>query len=202
MRATDADRDAVSAIVAAAASDGRLTLDEMHERLELVFAARTHGDLAVITADLEHVAPRNAPQPLSPPQPFLGLSSRTTAVAVFSGLERKGAWSVPAHMQVVAIMGGAEIDLTSAVFEQQHSFINVIAIMGGIEITAPPNVRVQSNVMAIFGGATNRADDGDGQFTVTLTGAVVMGGVDVRRPTNGRGGSALPGPPPPPLLPR
>ncbi len=252
MRATDADRDATSVIVAAATSDGRLTIEEMHERLERVFAARTHGDLAALTRDLVREAPYQAPTapyqppatpyqapatpyqaptapyqapaspyqpptsafqrpapayptPVSPYQPFSGIAGRTTAIAIFGGVERSGAWSVPGRLQVVAVMGGAQIDLTSAVFEQPYTTINVVTIMGGVEIIAPPHVRVVSNVVAILGGCSNRADDGAGAYVVHVTGTALFGGVDVRRPGAGTmpglpgqpsGPSAPPLPPP------
>ena len=192
MRATDADRDAAGAVVAAAVSDGRLTLDEMPDRLERVFAARTHGDLVAITRDL--ITPTrgmtaNAYATVPPPhtyQQFTGVGGRSTAVAIFGGVERTGAWSVPGHLHLVAVMGGAQIDLTDAVFEQPHTTINVVAIMGGVEITAPAHVRVQTNVMAILGGCSNRADDGAGHYVVHVTGIAIMGGVDIRRPQAGQ----------------
>ncbi|MDQ1714714.1 MAG: hypothetical protein QOC60_659 [Frankiaceae bacterium] len=200
MRATDADRDAAGAVVAAAASDGRLTLEELHERLERVFAARTHGELAAITRDLVAPARDLSAHPARTYQQFSGVGGRSTAVAIFGGIERKGSWSVPGHLQLVAVMGGAEIDLTDAVFERPRTTINVVAIMGGVEITAPAHVRVQSDVMAILGGCSNRADDGAGQYVVHVTGIAIMGGVDIRRP-KGRGQDPLSGPQPPAPLP-
>jgi len=52
MRAADADRDAVADRLRGAHADGRLTVEEFHERLDSAFAARTLGDLAALTADL------------------------------------------------------------------------------------------------------------------------------------------------------
>ena len=200
MRATDGDRDATSSIVAAAASDGRLTLEEMHERLERVFAARTHGDLAEITRDLVGASHTPARQPPRPLQPFSGTAGRSTSVTIFGGVERKGAWSVPGHLQLIAVMGGADIDFTDAVFQQAHTTINVIAIMGGVDITAPPHVRVESDVSGIMSGCDNRADDGPGQYVVRVTGLAIMGGVRIRR-TKGDQRGQLWGPPAPPLPP-
>ena len=52
LRASDADRDRVLALLAEAASDGRLTAEEHAERVQRAFAARTLGELAELTADL------------------------------------------------------------------------------------------------------------------------------------------------------
>lgn len=52
MRASDADRDRVLDVLCEAAVAGRLTLDELDERLGAVLAARTLGELAALIADL------------------------------------------------------------------------------------------------------------------------------------------------------
>jgi hypothetical protein len=52
LRIGDAERDAAAADLGEHYAAGRLTLDELHERLEAVFAAKTFGQLAGIMADL------------------------------------------------------------------------------------------------------------------------------------------------------
>jgi len=52
LRIGDAERDAAAADLGEHYAAGRLTLDELHERLESVFAARTYGQLARVMADL------------------------------------------------------------------------------------------------------------------------------------------------------
>jgi len=67
LRANDAQRDCVADVVRAAASDGRLHLDEIDSRLQLVYDAKTHGELAQVVADL--VSYRPAPPPMPPAVP-------------------------------------------------------------------------------------------------------------------------------------
>jgi Domain of unknown function (DUF1707) len=52
MRIGDAERDAAAADLGEHYAAGRLTLDELHERLDAVFAAKTVGQLTPIMADL------------------------------------------------------------------------------------------------------------------------------------------------------
>jgi Domain of unknown function (DUF1707) len=52
MRVGDAERDAAAADLGEHYTAGRLTLEELHERLEAVFAAKTFGQLARILSDL------------------------------------------------------------------------------------------------------------------------------------------------------
>jgi hypothetical protein len=52
LRASDADRDRLVAALQAHTAAGRLSLDEYSERVDQVFLARTHGELAAIVQDL------------------------------------------------------------------------------------------------------------------------------------------------------
>lgn len=52
IRVGDAEREAVAAQLREHYGDGRLTLDELNERLDRTFAARTHSDLSAVTTDL------------------------------------------------------------------------------------------------------------------------------------------------------
>jgi hypothetical protein len=52
MRAADADRERVVAVLQEAFAQGRITVDEFHERSDQAYAAKTLGDLVPLTADL------------------------------------------------------------------------------------------------------------------------------------------------------
>ena len=57
VRVGDADREAVAAQLRDHYADGRLTLDELNERLDQTFAAKTTADLTTVMRDLPY-APR------------------------------------------------------------------------------------------------------------------------------------------------
>ena len=61
MRASDADRETVRAVLADAYTDGRLTHDEYDERLSALFGSRTLGELPALVTDL--VLPDSPPAP-------------------------------------------------------------------------------------------------------------------------------------------
>src|SRR4051795_7924131 len=63
-RASDAEREEVAERLRDAAGAGRLEPDELEERLEAAYSARTVGELATLTADL----PKRSPEP-APPAP-------------------------------------------------------------------------------------------------------------------------------------
>ena len=62
LRVSDEDRERVAVTLRKNASDGRLSVDELSERLDRVYAARTVGDLQPVTSDLpaERTRPRGA----------------------------------------------------------------------------------------------------------------------------------------------
>lgn len=61
MRASDADRDKVAAILREHTAQGRITMDEFNERLEQLYQSKTYGELAKLTADLPDVDLRHRP---------------------------------------------------------------------------------------------------------------------------------------------
>jgi hypothetical protein len=75
LRASDADRERVAAVLRDAGGDGRLDLEELDERLQAAYAARTHADLEPLTADL---------QP-SPGMPVASAGSRQVGFSVKPG---------------------------------------------------------------------------------------------------------------------
>ena len=56
VRVGDADRDAVAAQLREHFADGRLTHEELNERFDQAFAARTKADLNTVLRDLPHAA--------------------------------------------------------------------------------------------------------------------------------------------------
>jgi uncharacterized membrane protein len=70
IRASDADRDHVTARLREHFAAGRLTSDELDERISAALNAKTHGELRQLMADLpEPAAPRaiQRPYPAAPP---------------------------------------------------------------------------------------------------------------------------------------
>ncbi len=80
----------------------------------------------------------------------------------------------------VVVMGGCEIDLTTARITDE-AVIDLLAFWGGIEIRVPPHWVIESNVMPLLGGIAVKATnprDGDGPRLI-LRGSAIMGGIEV-----------------------
>jgi hypothetical protein len=63
LRIGDTDREEGAASLREHYAQGRLSLEEFHERLDAVFAATTQGQLDRVTSDLPHVRTPSAPLP-------------------------------------------------------------------------------------------------------------------------------------------
>jgi Domain of unknown function (DUF1707) len=57
VRVSDTEREAVAAQLREHYAQGRLSLDELNERLDRAFASRTRADLDAVTSDLPYTAP-------------------------------------------------------------------------------------------------------------------------------------------------
>ncbi len=187
LRASDADRERVAEIVREAAGDGRLTMEELDERLDAVYAAKTYAELEPITQDLPQAGAAHAPIPASVPAGDLsrvgGEPSSHAAVAILGGFSRKGDWVVPKEFSAVAILGGGEIDLREARFAEPVVTIHAVTVLGGMEIIVPEDVTVEVTGVGIM-GAFEHIASGEGKPggpKIIVNGVAIMGAVEVMR---------------------
>jgi hypothetical protein len=187
LRASDADRERIADRLREAAADGRLTMDELDERLDAVYAAKTYAELAPITHDLPDGGPGYVPAP-SPPasgdvRQYGGDPSSHTAIAILGGFSRRGDWVVPKTFNAFMFMGGGEIDMRDARFADPEVSVHVVAIMGGCEITVPEDATVHVTGVGIM-GAFEHSVAGAGTAggpVIHVSGLALMGGVEVKR---------------------
>jgi Domain of unknown function (DUF1707)/Cell wall-active antibiotics response 4TMS YvqF len=183
LRASDSDRERVAKILHDAMAEGRLTVGELEERLDKVYAAKTIGELQPLTRDLPVPAAQTR-QLAVPSDRIGGRGTSSAAIAVMSGSERKGKWTVPPTFNAFALMGGVDIDLTEARFEDRHTTIQAFALMGGIDIIVPDDVTVHVTGIGFMGAFEDhaRVEGPEGAPVIKITGFAMMGGIDVKRP--------------------
>ena len=103
-------------------------------------------------------------------------------VAVLGGSARKGSWEPAAKLQVLALMGGVELDFREASLYEGDTVVEVLTIMGGVNIIVPPDVNVQASgtgLLGDFSTVSNHVDDADAPRLV-IKGIAIMGGVNVK----------------------
>ena len=194
LRISDAERHQVSEMLRDAAGDGRLTIDELDERIEAVYAAKTYADLVPVTVDLPGAAailPKAAftPAPTSAArvQPLGPGSSHsaTGSVAIFGGATRSGAWTVAEQYTALAVFGGVELDFRDATFTAAETTVYANCLFGGVEITVPDDVVVHVSGIPIFGGY-DHGNGGPDSYppdapVMHVKGLAIFGGVEVNR---------------------
>jgi predicted membrane protein len=85
--------------------------------------------------------------------------------------------------EVVAIMGGFEIDLRSADIAGDEATIDVFTLWGGIDFKVPEDWEVVVRGTPILGVFTNSArpkETGGARKRLVITGVAVMGGVEIK----------------------
>lgn len=186
LRISDADRHQVAEILREAAGEGRLDLDELDQRLEATYAARTYADLVPITFDLPSHPYQRAQVARPASADVVPGAMREQHFAIMSGLNRKGVWVVPEQFTLFAMMGGAELDLREAKFAAPEVVLTINAFMGGAQVIVGPNVRVQMEGTGIMGGYSGPsglvdAEVDDHSPVVRVRGVAIWGGVNVER---------------------
>ncbi|MEU1214087.1 DUF1707 domain-containing protein [Streptomyces sp. NPDC005791] len=182
IRASDADRDRIADILREAVAEGRLTAEEHAERVDLVYRAKTVGELEPLVRDLPVTG--GAPQAASPhgygPEGPVGPAENL--VAVFSGSTRRGRWRVGGRTNAFALFGSVEIDLTEALFGQRLTVINATSIFGSVEIKVPENISLRGSGTGVFGNfevVTLESADPEAPVVV-VNGYSVFGSVEAK----------------------
>lgn len=181
IRASDAEREGVMDALRDAAAVGRLTFEELADRIGAAGRARTRGELAVLTADL--------PPETAAEQALRATGSGSTSLArregrsaVFGDLRQAGPWRMPEHTRFATIFGDVDIDLREAVVPHGRVEIAASSTFGDITLLVPVGVVVDVRCRAGFGSIRQEAghEGPPGTPVVVLTGGTRFGDVRVR----------------------
>lgn len=146
LRASHEDRDAVIEVLRVAAGDGRLTADELDERLEIAFNARTYGELAKLTADLPATG-----RPLPAAAPVA--AKDVIKIETRSGHTVKdGRWVVPKRLELRVTSGHVRLDLTEAIITHPTLRIDAEVRSGHLRIITRPGISVDTDDVQVRSG--------------------------------------------------
>jgi hypothetical protein len=169
----------VVTVLAQAAGDGRISLDEHAERTQRAYAARTLGDLAVLTEDLA-----------GPDAQPVRLDTSRAITAFFATERREGRWVVPDRLVVTAIGGQAILDLREALLHRPHTIMYAAAIGGQVNLLVPAGIRVITRSVVAGGPPDQAAEPAvpPGTPVIELHTLAVLGRIHVRTPRPRRPG--------------
>jgi len=170
LRASDADRDRVSAALGEHLAAGRLTLEEFSERVGAAQTARTHGELERLSRDLPAEV-RAADR-----------SSVHRTIAILGSSERRSRWRVPRRTQALAVLGSCELDLRRAELAGDEVVIDAWAVLGSVEIVVPEGVDVEVTGVALLGSKEERISGRRLPHapTIRVRAFALLGSVEVR----------------------
>jgi hypothetical protein len=84
LRASDAERERVADRLRDAAAEGRVTPEELEQRLGLAFSARTQGELDALVADLPTPRPRSSRRARRRPERVAFVSTALLLIAIWA----------------------------------------------------------------------------------------------------------------------
>ncbi|WP_406446781.1 DUF1707 domain-containing protein [Streptomyces sp. NBC_01613] len=139
LRASHADRDRVVDVLRIAAGDGRLTSEELDERVEAALSARTMGELAVLTADLPSIAGG-----------VVAEVKDVVRIEQRGGSARRGdGWVVPRRLEIESEWGDVTLDFTNAVIAHDTLHIDLDMRGGALRLVTRPGVVVDTDALVI-----------------------------------------------------
>ena len=177
LRASDADRDRVLALLAEAMSDGRLTAEEHADRVQRTFSARTLGQLAELTGDL--AVPSAQP---------VRLDSGRVVAGIFGPARRDGRWVVPENLTVTAMFGEVEVDFTQAILQVSRVQLYATVFGGRLRLIVPDGVSVIVSGHMVLGRKRGGTPPpaGPGRPVIEVKALVLGGELIVRTPPKSR----------------
>jgi uncharacterized protein DUF1707 len=189
LRASDAEREHAVLLLRNAVSEGRLSVEELEERLQSAYTVRTRRELELLVADVSahsiddgrRIVPPLLGGPVGVRQ---GPGGTRWVVSIMSGDDRRGRWRIARRCTVINVMGGSDLDLCDVELSHPVTRLNVYSIMGGGQIRVPNGVDVQVSKLALMGGNDVRLGDNvppPGGPVIRIRLVSIMGGCSVRR---------------------
>jgi hypothetical protein len=185
LRASHEDRDRVVEVLRVAAGDGRLTAEELDERLERALLARTYGELAALTTDLPD--PNLPALPLSATAAALAQPKDVSRIECQSGNARRdGRWVVPRRLEVRVTSGNVHLDFSTAVIVHRSVQIDAEVRSGNLTIVTRPGIVVDTDEVVVRSGNVSvrapRGPEVPVTLMISVSGKVGSGNITARPP--------------------
>ncbi len=173
VRASDAEREATMERLREAAGAGRLTLEELSDRLGAASEARSREQLAALVGDLPAEHGRSFAHPAV-------ADGRVSSV--FGDVCREGEWVVPPRSSWRSVFGDVVLDLRDAHVPGTDVEIDASSLFGDVDLLVPEGVVVEVRSRVVFGDVWQDAGQAApfGAPRIVLTGSTVFGDVRVR----------------------
>jgi hypothetical protein len=140
LRASHEDRDRVVEMLRVAAGDGRLSAEELDERVEQALNARTYGELSALVEDLPGAQSGMGAVPK--PKDVLRIGRHG------ANARHAGRWTVPKRVEVNVTGGNVTLDFTGAIITLPSLQVSASLMGGNLTLITRPGI-VHRPVIAV-----------------------------------------------------
>ena len=183
LRASHEDRDRIVELLRVSAGDGRLSVEELDERVEAALTARTYRELEALVTDL----------PASP-GPMAGVPARPkelVRIECGSGsAKRDGRWAVPQRMEVRIQSGSVTLDFTQAQLSWPTLQIDAEVHSGQLKLITKPGIVVDTDDVSVRSGSVKVkapwGNDVPATLRIDVAGKIGSGAITARPPRGPR----------------
>jgi hypothetical protein len=175
-RASDVDRERAVHVLRTHLVEGRLTLDEFAQRVEVALRA---GTLDELTATAEALPAERPPSVRRRP-------ARITA-GLFAHVVRRGRLRLPRRAVVISGFADVDLDLRDAEITSDRTTVTILPFFANVDLYVPEGIAVDVAGLTVFGHRREWGRDAaQADAPVLRVGvAALFGTVDVWRVPNG-----------------
>jgi hypothetical protein len=170
-RASHADRERVVQVLRTAAGDGRLTADELDQRLEAALTAHMLAELEPLLADLTA-------------GPTVDVKDLVRITPGSGSARWVGSWVVPRRLQIDLGSGSVLLDFRQAVIAVPELQINARIASGSLKLILRPGIVVDADDVTVGSGSVKVVPvaglDGPPELRVKVSGQIGSGSVSAR----------------------
>ncbi len=157
------ERERIVESLSAHYAEDHLTTQELEQRFERAYSAKTMPDLQAVLSGLPALElPARAPAPRPSTRKAVLPTTKPQGArryfAMMSAFRRGGNWTPNPETVVTAIMSEVRIDLRDATFVNSEIDIEITAVMADALILVPPGVRVECDGFSMMGEFSSRDD--------------------------------------------
>lgn len=192
VRIGHAERDEVIEVLREAAGEGRLTTEELTERIELTAAAKFYVDLDAIVADLPVPPPSDQIRPtVRPARAMPGASDEPghhpfdplVLRASWDNAKRKGRWTPPPFIRLESVGATAEVNFLEATTDLTEIDVEISGGIGNAVVVVPEDWGVNVDRLSSSWGSVRSkvaVEPHPGKPLVRVHGSMGMGAFTAR----------------------
>lgn len=160
-----------------------ISIDILEQRLEALHKTNDKIKIIELVQDLPAPTPTNEESSAENSWYYSGTGKKAeNYFSLLGSNNQKGAWDVPAQMDVVAVLGSQVLDFREARFPRKIVRIKAFTFMGSIELKLPKGVQVSTSGVPILGSIENKVDSDASGPRIEVEGFALLGSISAFTP--------------------